>query len=646
MPDLFLIPAEEFTRVRASVPDDLQLIADMCRANTLMSVKRAGSGHLGSSLSSIDIATFLYYEELNTVELGFLHPDRDVYFSSKGHDVPAQYAILHSLGLLDTTKFINLRRQSGTPGHPDVRVAGIEANTGSLGMGVSKGKGFAWAKRFTGRGGRVVVMTGDGELQEGQNYEAFHTAVAQKLTNLIVVVDANELQSDKLCREICDLGDIRAKLASFGWYVLECDGHDFDALRKAFREAATVVDRPKFLIARTIKGRGISFMEHPQALQADGGVYRWHSGAPDDDSYTRAHQELLEKIQSRAASHSLPKVRLEAVSSPAPAPACTHESVIEAYGKSLRRLVSELPEVVVLDADLSADCRVRGIEVDLPERFIENGIAEQDMVSMAGGLALAGYLPVVNSFAAFLAARANEQIYANNTEGRKIVYACNYAGVLPAGPGHSHQSVRDISLLASLPDLAIFQPCNAVETDLGLTYLLKEFGSSAAIRLYLGMSPGAINLPPGYQVELGKGSLLKAGEQAWILAYGPVLVWEALRAATILAPEFSVGVVNVPWLNRIDLEWLESIVGQARQIFVLEDHAPFGGLATTLLLEVHRTSRMLDCRVHQFAVRGVPDCGSAQDVLKFHGLDAETIAREIRDARSGSQPFVAAEAGG
>src|SRR5687768_2737293 len=150
-----LIPAKEFERVNdAQIEcfEKLRIIADMCRANALLAVKRAGSGHLGSSFSAMDIVIWLYYSEMNTTRLGVEHPDRDIYFSSKGHDVPGLYSVLFSLGILSEEKILKLRRFGGLDGHPDVGVRGIEANSGSLGMGISKGRGLAWAKRFAGRG--------------------------------------------------------------------------------------------------------------------------------------------------------------------------------------------------------------------------------------------------------------------------------------------------------------------------------------------------------------------------------------------------------------------------------------------------------------------------------------------------------------
>ena len=265
MTGLALIPRGEFQRVPR---DDLALIADMCRANALVAVKRAGSGHLGSSFSALDIVVHLLWRELNVAEVGWEHPDRDVFFSSKGHDVPGLYAALHALGVIPTERLLRLRRLGGLDGHPDVGVPGIEANAGSLGMGLSKGRGMAWAKRHLGRDGLVVVMTGDGELQEGQNWEAFASGAHQRVGNLWAIVDRNELQSDRPTEEILALGDIEAKLRAFGWHVEVCNGHDHDELGAAFAAMrAAAEDVPKVLFANTIKGRGVSFMEHPVALR-------------------------------------------------------------------------------------------------------------------------------------------------------------------------------------------------------------------------------------------------------------------------------------------------------------------------------------------------------------------------------------------
>lgn len=634
MVKIMLIPVEEFQRVRQAAIDKyekLALLADMCRANALASVKRAESGHLGSSFSSLDIVTMLYYSEMNTAELGIEHPDRDIYFSSKGHDVPGLYAVLFSLGILPKDKFMSLRRLGGTCGHPDVSTPGIEANSGSLGMGISKAKGIAFAKRLRGHQGRIFVMTGDGELQEGQIYEALQTAVHQGIANLNVIVDHNKVQSDKPVSEITDLGDLEVKFQAFGWHVARCDGHDFSQLERVFAEFKTVVDKPKILIADTIKGRGVSFMEHPTALKASGGLYRWHAGAPDDPSFTNAYEEIITRINGRLNRLELSPLVLEEVPSEDKGPSSvSREYVADAFGQALVEIAAEREDLVVLDADLSADCRLRAFEVKYPERFIENGIAEQDMVSMAGGLALQGLLPVVNTFAAFLAARANEQIYTNACERTKIIYVCHYAGLIPAGPGQSHQSIRDISLFGALPNFVIIQPCNAAETRMAVEYCVKEAEESCVLRLVIGPSPRIIELPPDYRLKPGCGVTLVDGSDAVLFAYGPVMLHEALLASEILAQQgFGLQVVNMPWLNRADADWLAKVVKPFRSVYVLEDHAPIGGLGDFLLNTLVRLNQMDERRFTKLAVKGYPAWGTPREVLKSHGLDGVSLAARL-----------------
>jgi transketolase len=625
--ELTLIPREEIERARPL--NDLTLLADMCRLNTLVAVKRAGSGHLGSSFSAMDVVVHLFYEELNTAELGFDHPDRDIYFSSKGHDVPGLYAVLHALGVIPTERLLKLRRLGGLDGHPDVGVPGIEANSGSLGMGLSKGRGLAWGKRFLGRGGRVIVMTGDGELQEGQNWEAFAAAAHQQVGNLWAIVDRNELQSDRPTEEILALGELETKVSAFGWRVETCDGHDHEALASAFAAMRSAPeDVPKLLIAQTIKGRGVSFMEHPAALREGGGTYRWHAGAPGDDDFSRAHEELIARIRERLSDLRLERVPpLEERESLAGEPEsgigtrrATDEYVAAAYGDELRQLVDERPELVVLDADLSSDCRIRSIELERPDRFIEVGIAEQDLVSMAAGLARQGLLPVANSFASFLASRANEQIYNQASEGTKVIYALHYAGLIPAGPGKSHQSVRDVSLLAALPNMTIVQPANAEETQALLRWAVEQADGNVAIRLAIGPSPRRIELPSA-EARPGRGTILREGTDALLFAYGPVMLHEALTAAEAL--DGRVQVVNMPWLNRVDAQWLAELVEPFGELFVVEDHAAVGALGDSLRRELDGRS------VTVFGVDGWPACGTPVEALRLHGLDGFSLADRI-----------------
>ena len=642
MPDLRLVPKAELDRLRAADVDPdarLALLADACRLNALVAVKRAGSGHLGSTFSALDLVVQLLFEELDVARRGFEDPDRDVFFSSKGHDVPGLYAALFALGVVPRERLLRLRRLGGLDGHPDVGVPGIEANSGSLGMGISKGRGIAWAKRHAGRDGVVVVMTGDGELQEGQNWEALQSAAHERLGRLWVVVDRNEVQSDKRTEEIVALGDLEAKLRAFGWDVETADGHDHAALRGVFARSREGADAPKALVAQTVKGRGVSFMEHPVALADGGGTYRWHAGAPGDEPFAQAVAELEARLAERCDALGLAAPTLEPVEAEGqvaglegepesgagtrPRAAVTDEYVVEAYGEALVELAAERPDLVVLDADLASDCRVRAFELAYPDRFFQCGIAEQDMVSTAAGMARHGLLPVVNSFAAFLAARANEQIYNQASEGSKVVYALHYAGLIPAGPGKSHRSIRDVSLLAALPGTTVVQPGNAEETRAVVRWAVEEAGGNVAIRLAIGPSPRRIELEG--ELETGRGRVLRRGSEAVAFAYGPVLLHEALTASELLeADGFGLAVVNLPWLTDVDADWLAELVEPYQHVLVLDDHSPVGALGDTL-------GRALEGRpVTVFGVEGWPACGTPSEALRYHRLDGASLAARVQ----------------
>ncbi|HEU5263649.1 MAG TPA: transketolase C-terminal domain-containing protein, partial [Gaiellaceae bacterium] len=423
----------------------------------------------------------------------------------------------------------------------------------------------------------------------------------------------------------------------FGWHVQACDGHDVRALRAAFRSFAEIRDRPQALVAETIKGRGVSFMEHPAALVEGGGTYRWHAGAPDDESFEKALAELVTRVGERFDALRLQPLQLEPVaaderpegtlegepeSGSGTRSSVTDEYVVDGYGDELVRLGAEHEHLVVLDADLASDCRVRAFELAYPDRFLECGIAEQDMVSTAAGLARQGLLPVVNSFASFLASRANEQIYNQASEGSRAIYALHYAGLIPAGPGKSHQSLRDISLLGALPNMTIVQPASLDETRALLRWAVEEARENVAVRLAIGPSPRRIDVAG--EVSPGRGTTLRPGDDAILFAYGPVMLHEALTAAELLEEQgLGLAVVALPWLNRFDEGWLTNLLDRYERAFVLEDHAPVGGLGDALRRELESRP------VTVFGVEGWPACGTPSEALRAHGLDGVSLSERI-----------------
>src|SRR6187402_2373559 len=297
---LSFVSRDVFRAVRSGVSDPIVragVIADLCRINTLFMIMQAGSGHIGSSFSSTDIITWLWTEHLH--DPNGSSRDADVYFSSKGHDVPALYSLLIAIGKLDFSLLPKLRQLNGLPGHPDVSTPYIATNTGSLGMGISKAYGMARANRYTGRSGRIVVMTGDGELQEGQIWESLQPCANERLADITVIVDHNKFQSDSAVAAVSDLGPIEEKFRAFGWEVRRGDGHDFAVLRDALAHFETVTDKPKVFIADTIKGKGVSFME---GLACGDQTYHFHAGAPSLKDYLAAVGEITARVNDRLSA--------------------------------------------------------------------------------------------------------------------------------------------------------------------------------------------------------------------------------------------------------------------------------------------------------------------------------------------------------
>ncbi|HJO02940.1 MAG TPA: transketolase, partial [Acidobacteriota bacterium] len=308
---LCLVPKSAFDRLlEVDTPSELraQLFATYCRLNILYMVARAGSGHPGTCLSSIDLMSWLYLNEIRGLDE---NPDSaDVFFSSKGHDAPAFYTVLIALGLLDFETLHQLRRLGGLPGHPHIETPHVYAGTGSLGMGISKAKGMIAANRLLGNDRHVYVMTGDGELQEGQIWESLSTAARENMGELTAIVDHNKIQSDTWVSDVSDLGDVGAKFAAFGWEVARCDGHEVAAIGEIMRRFRTITDRPKVLVADTIKGKGVSFMEGPKALE-DGGLYDFHSGAPSVEQYDAAIREVLDRALTLHSEAGLAELDVE-----------------------------------------------------------------------------------------------------------------------------------------------------------------------------------------------------------------------------------------------------------------------------------------------------------------------------------------------
>ena len=618
--DLGYVPFAELERMRAleCAPEDRAAIfADACRINTLTMIEHAGSGHVGTSFSCLDILSWLHLEVLR---------DGDRYFSSKGHDAPGLYALLIGLGRIPHEKLFTLRRLGGLPGHPDVLTTpDVHTNTGSLGMGVSKARGFALADRLSGRGGRLFVLTGDGELQEGQFWESLQPTANRKLGEITVIVDHNKLQSDTWVSQVSDLGGLEAKVEAFDWAVRRCDGNDIPAFATTLAELLDAEpDRPKLIVADTRKGAGVEVMEPHHLPEEPTSLYAFHSGAPSAGDYDRGLLELTARLNARLSAVDAAPVRLERREAPARPAAERPQRLIAAYGEALAANAERTPELVALDADLRLDTGLVEFQRRFPDRFFECGIAEQDMVSQAGAMALAGLLPVCHSFACFVTPRAAEQVFNNASEGTKVIYHGSLAGIVPGGPGHSHQMVRDIALMGSVPGLAAVEPYCEDEARLLVDWAVREARGPVYIRLVsppwpLGFEPAECRLAEG------RGTVLREGDAGTFVCTGPVLVSQAWAACEELGDW---GLIALPWLRDVDGQWIAETVPGA--IVCLDNHVLPGGQGEAVLRAVAEAAPEEAGRVSLLGIDRVPACGTNDEVLREHGLDAASLVGRAR----------------
>ena len=639
---LYYVPLTEFERIRSLTIDPIQkakLFASFCRINTLYMIACAGSGHIGSSFSSMDIMTWLQLNELGA-SIGGNSPssNENLFFSSQGHDAPALYSTLIGLGKLDFNLIHQLRRLGGLPGHPDIATPHIVTNTGSLGMGISKAKGMIFSDRLAGKSRNIYVLTGDGELQEGQFWESLISAANQKMDELIVIIDHNKLQSDTLVSKVSDLGDLEAKLKAFGWHVGRCNGNDMQKFSIELDRIKALKGQPKAIIADTIKGCGVSFMEHT-SIDSDVDNYKFHSGAPTDEMYVHAAQELIKSANSLLNLSNLQHLELELVNRPsAPVTLGRLEKLIPAYSDALLKQARKNIKIVALDADLILDTGLIPFQKEFPDRFVECGIAEQDMVSQAGGMALEGLLPIVHSFSCFLSSRPNEQIYNNATEEKKIIYVGSLAGLLPAGPGHSHQAVRDISALSAIPGLIIMEPSCEAEVGMLLDWAINTNKSSSYLRLVSLPWILPYKLPANYSPQLGKGVALTEGKDIAIIAYGPVMLSSAIQASHSLKDShgISVKVINLPWLNEVNPDWLSKELNGCRNILSIDNHYLVGGqgdrIADAMLAKGINGSKLV-----RVALNKTPKCGSNAEVLHGQALDKQGLINVILGSLRSSQ---------
>lgn len=595
-----------------------KLFTEMARFNTLYMISKAGSGHIGSSFSSLDIISYLYLNVLN---------ENDKFYSSKGHDSPGLYSVQLALGIIPFDKIHSLRKLNGLPGHPVATMKGAHTNTGSLGMGISKAKGFLKSNELLNKNGRIFVMTGDGELQEGQIWESLIKVDLNNKSNLNIIVDHNKVQSDTYVKQVSDLGNLNKKFQSFDCCVSEGDGHDLNFIDNFVMKTS---GSPKIMIAHTIKGKGVSFMEHT-SMDKNQEYYKYHSGAPSAEEYKIASEEILEKITVLAESINLniPKPKKILIKKNI-LPKNT-EKMIEGYSKSIVMQAKSNKNLVALDADLILDTGLIPFKGEFKHRYFQCGISEQDMVSQAGTMALSGLLPLVHSFSCFLTSRPSEQIYNNCLQGSKVIYVGSLSGLFPAGPGSSHQAVNDITSMAAMTEIKLMEPLNILQLDYLLDYSINKINHSSYIRL-TSIPYNLIEIKNDDYKHEGCGSVLNNGKKITIVSVGPIMTSYAADVVEMFKNNnIHIQLITTPWLNSFDSNWYKEKLKDSEYIITIENHYLSYGFGSYFTSQLALNNILNNKKMKTIGLKDKPKCGTNDEVALSHKLDPNSIFDAIND---------------
>ena len=631
--NLGYIKYEVFNQL-AKNPTNLPLIADLIRFNTLLSVARAGTGHLGASLSIVELLTEIYFRSFKFDPKTKEPKNRDIFILSKGHAAPALYAVLAAKGYFETEMLNKLRRLGGLAGHCDIETPGIQANTGSLAIGLSKAVGFALAKKRFKQGGNVIVIVGDGELQEGQCWEAFLSAGSNRLDNLFIIIDDNKVQTDQLTSNIVFYGDLISAWKNMGFEIIEGDGRKISKIRQIFSELKKKKGRPKIFYSHSLKGQGISFMEHTRILRKTSDKYIWHNKSPHKDQLELAFNEIFSRIKkplqrlgfSWDLNQSFKNIPIEPIEQ-----GIKGDSLTAGFAKGLLDSAGIYENIVVFDADLEEDCGFIPFHQKYPQRFFEMGIMEQNMVSVAVSFSRLGYLPVLSTYAAFLTSRANEQLYNLASENAKALIVGNMSGVIPATPGKSHQAFRDIACMKNIPGIVMYQPVSGLDVQ---NIISRFFRGALGNILYLrlSMSRSAIELPaPPVFLKKGFPHKIRPGKNALAIGIGPVVLGEILLATDELSKRgIQVEVWNYPWLVDFDKDDLKKASLRGLPLLIIEDHFVKGGMAESLLsfLNLNKIEFKL---IKVISLNSFPETGFRSEFLRKIGMDSANIISSVID---------------
>lgn len=602
---------------------DLQEKAKLVRKWCLVSTTEAGSGHPTSCLSAADIATVLFdrYFTYDTGNPLNLYNDRFVL--SKGHAAPLLYTLFGMAGAYSLEELKTLRKfGSMFEGHPVPKYKYAEAATGSLGQGLSFGAGLALASKREGYGSKIYVLTGDGELAEGQVWEAANFAAHEKLDNLIAILDINRLGQSQETMFGHRIDEYVRKFKAFDFEVIEIDGHNYEEIDQALQRAQQVAGKPVAIIAKTFKGHGISFLN-----DKDG----WHGKSLKKEELEKALQELAPvdddlRFQLKKPQQTKLPEAINVTNAPGAFEQGKEYATREVFGDVLAELGKQSKDIYALDGDVMNSTFTQTFKKAFPERFVECYIAEQNMVSVAAGLSRMGKEPFVATFAAFLT-RAADQIRMARVSEANIKFVGSHVGVSIGEDGPSQMGLEDIALFGTLPDAIVLQPCDAISTA-KLLPLITSHKGFAYMRTLRPKTPLLYKNEDDFTIGGSKVLRQSDNDQLTVAGTG-ITVFEALKAADELQKEnINIRVVDCYSIQPVDAGNLKQCLNETELniLITVEDHFKHGGFGDFAAAALANTQG----QVIKMAVTKISGSGTGDELLNDAGISAANIVSKVR----------------
>lgn len=603
----------------------LDLLTKRIRHDILTMTTTAASGHPSSSLSAVELMATLFFKYLRYDLSDPKNQGNDRVIFSKGHASPLYYALYAAAGVITQDELSGYRTfDSVLEGHPTERFKYTEAATGSLGQGLSIGLGEALALKLLGSPGRVFVLSGDGELAEGSVWEAAGAASFHKANNLYFIVDVNRLGQSDPTMYGHDLALYKRRFEAFGWRVVTAEeGNDLSAVDAAFKEALASSDAPTVILAKTLKGAGISFIE-----DADG----WHGKPLPTEESQKALAELGTVDLTVVGSVAKPEKFAVKPVNPSGTSAFSYDpakpiATRKAFGNALKRLGQAHPEMVVLDGDVKNSTFTEFFGKEYKDRFFEMYIAEQNMAGLAVGFSARGFHPVVSTFACFLT-RAADQIRMAAFSGATMLVNGSHSGVSIGEDGPSQMGLEDLSQFRAVRGSTVLYPSDAVSTERlvelalgqkGITYIRTSRPDTAL--LYKESDTFAVGGSKTFESQGGKPVVT-------VVAAG-VTLHEALSAQkTLSAQKIAIRVIDAYSVKPIDVAALKKACRETKAIIVVEDHYPEGGLGEAVKSALADEPRV---PVIHLAVYKTPRSGKGKELMDYEGIAANNIIESVQE---------------